>query len=71
MHAMFYASMFRCWQLVRILVRTKHPCLSVRSHIFLQVSMAPRAGSGGPLALVLAPTAAMVLSGAPPVVDGA
>jgi hypothetical protein len=29
MYAMYYASMLRYWQLIRIQVRTKHPCLRV------------------------------------------
>jgi hypothetical protein len=32
MYAMYYASMIRCWQLIRILVRTNHPCLRVGRH---------------------------------------
>jgi hypothetical protein len=32
MYAMYYAPMFQCWQLVRILVRTNHPCLRVGHH---------------------------------------
>jgi hypothetical protein len=32
MYVMYYASMPRCWQLIRILVRTNHPYLSVRRH---------------------------------------
>jgi hypothetical protein len=32
MYAMHYLSMLRCWQLVRILVRTNHPCLRVGHH---------------------------------------
>jgi hypothetical protein len=28
----YYASMFRCWHLVWILVRTDHPCLGLRCH---------------------------------------
>jgi hypothetical protein len=32
MYAMYYVSMPRCWQLVRILARTNHPCLSVGRH---------------------------------------
>jgi hypothetical protein len=32
MYAMHYASMLRCWQLVKILVRTNHPCLRVGCH---------------------------------------
>jgi hypothetical protein len=32
MYAMYYASMLRCWQLVRILVRTNHPYLWVECH---------------------------------------
>jgi hypothetical protein len=33
MYAMYYASMLRCWQLVRILVRTNHHCLRVGRHM--------------------------------------
>jgi hypothetical protein len=32
MYAMYYVSMLRCWQLVRILVGTGHPCLWVGHH---------------------------------------
>jgi hypothetical protein len=32
MYAMYYASIFRCWQLVRTLVRTNHPYLRVGRH---------------------------------------
>jgi hypothetical protein len=32
MYAMYYASMLQCWQLIRILVRTNHPCLRVGRH---------------------------------------
>jgi hypothetical protein len=32
MYVMYYASILRCWQLVRILVRTNHPCLRVERH---------------------------------------
>jgi hypothetical protein len=32
MYVMYYASMLRCWQLVRILVRTNHPFLRVGHH---------------------------------------
>jgi hypothetical protein len=32
MYAMYYASMLQCWQLVRILVGTNYPCLSVGCH---------------------------------------
>jgi hypothetical protein len=32
MYVMYYVSMLRCWQLVRILVRTNHPCLRVGRH---------------------------------------
>jgi hypothetical protein len=28
----YYVSMLRCWHLVRILVRTDHPCLGVGCH---------------------------------------
>jgi hypothetical protein len=30
----YYASMLQCWHLVRILVRTDHPCLGVVCHRF-------------------------------------
>jgi hypothetical protein len=33
MYVMYYASILRCWQLVRILVRTNHPCLRVGCHM--------------------------------------
>jgi hypothetical protein len=36
MYAMYYASMLQCWQLVRILVRTNHPCLRVECHSWYQ-----------------------------------
>jgi hypothetical protein len=41
---MYYAVMFRYWQLVRILVRTNHPYLRVRWHIWYQslTSIIPR-----------------------------
>jgi hypothetical protein len=29
MYAMYYMLILQCWQLVRILVRTNHPCLRV------------------------------------------
>jgi hypothetical protein len=32
MYAMYYASMLRYWQLIRIMVRTNHPCLRVGHH---------------------------------------
>jgi hypothetical protein len=32
MYVMYYVSMFRCWQLIRILVKTNHPCLRVGRH---------------------------------------
>jgi hypothetical protein len=32
MYVMYYMSMFRCCQLIRILVRNNHHCLSVRHH---------------------------------------
>jgi hypothetical protein len=34
MYVMYYASMLRCWQLVRILVRTNHPYLRVGRHTY-------------------------------------
>jgi hypothetical protein len=37
MYGMYYASMLRCWQLVRILVRTNHPCLRVGCHRWVLV----------------------------------
>jgi hypothetical protein len=33
MYAMYYVSMLRWWQFIRILVRTNHPCLRVGRHI--------------------------------------
>jgi hypothetical protein len=36
MYAMYYASMLRCYQLIRILVRTNHPCLRVGCHSWYQ-----------------------------------
>jgi hypothetical protein len=43
MYAMYYASMVRCWQLVRILVWTNHPHLRVgrlsSPRILLQVAL--------------------------------
>jgi hypothetical protein len=32
MYAVYYASMLRCWQLIRILVRTNYPSLRVGCH---------------------------------------
>jgi hypothetical protein len=32
MCVMYYASMLRCWQLIRILVRTNYPFLRVGCH---------------------------------------
>jgi hypothetical protein len=32
MYVMYYASTLRCWQLIRILVRTNHPYLRVGCH---------------------------------------
>jgi hypothetical protein len=32
MYVMYYMSMFQCCQLIRILVRNNHHCLSVRHH---------------------------------------
>jgi hypothetical protein len=32
MYVMHYASILQCWQLVRILIRTNHPCLRVECH---------------------------------------
>jgi hypothetical protein len=32
MYAMYYASMLRCWQPIRILIRTNHPYLRVGCH---------------------------------------
>jgi hypothetical protein len=32
MYVMYYASMLQYWQLIRILVRTNHPCLRVGRH---------------------------------------
>jgi hypothetical protein len=39
MYVMYYASMFQCWQLVRILVRTNHHCLRVGYHSWYQSLM--------------------------------
>jgi hypothetical protein len=36
MYAMYYASMLWCWQLIRILVRTNHLCLTVGCHSWYQ-----------------------------------
>jgi hypothetical protein len=36
MYVMYYVSMIRCWQLVRILVRTNHPCLRVGHYSWYQ-----------------------------------
>jgi hypothetical protein len=36
MYAMYYASMLRCWQLIRILIRTNHPYLRVERHSWYQ-----------------------------------
>jgi hypothetical protein len=36
MYAMYYVSMLRCWQPVRILVRTNYPCLRVGCHNWYQ-----------------------------------
>jgi hypothetical protein len=36
MYVMYYASMPRCWQLVRILVRTNHHCLRVGRYSWYQ-----------------------------------
>jgi hypothetical protein len=32
MYVMYCALMLQCWQLIRILVRTNHPCLRVGRH---------------------------------------
>jgi hypothetical protein len=37
----YYASMLRRWQLIRILVRTNHPCLRVGHHNVLFTLMLP------------------------------
>jgi hypothetical protein len=44
MYVMYYASMIRCWQLIRILVRTNHPGLRVGRHSWYQslTSIVPR-----------------------------
>jgi hypothetical protein len=39
MYVMYYASMLRCWQLVRILFMTNHPCLMVGHHSWYQSLM--------------------------------
>jgi hypothetical protein len=36
MYARYYASVLRCWQLIRILVRTNHPCLRVGHYSWYQ-----------------------------------
>jgi hypothetical protein len=36
MYAIYYVSMLWCWQLIRILVRTNHPCLRVGCHSWYQ-----------------------------------
>jgi hypothetical protein len=33
MYAMYYVSTLWCWQLIRILVRTNHPCSRVGCHM--------------------------------------
>jgi hypothetical protein len=44
MYVMYYTSMLRCWQLVRILVMTNHPYLRVGCHSWYQsiTSVIPR-----------------------------
>jgi hypothetical protein len=37
MYVMYYASMHWCWQLIKILVRTNHPCLRVGCHIHKRI----------------------------------
>jgi hypothetical protein len=32
MYVIYYVPMLQCWQLVRILVKTNHPCLRVGYH---------------------------------------
>jgi hypothetical protein len=32
MYVIYYVPMLQCWQLVRILVKTNHPCLMVGCH---------------------------------------
>jgi hypothetical protein len=39
MYVMYYAPMLRCWQLVRILVKTNHLCLRVGHHILVGVDL--------------------------------
>jgi hypothetical protein len=39
MYVMYYASMLQCWQLVRILLRTKHPFLRVGCHTMAHLFM--------------------------------
>jgi hypothetical protein len=36
MYVMYYVTMLRCWQFVRILVNTNHPCLRVGRHRWYQ-----------------------------------
>jgi hypothetical protein len=36
MYVMYYASMLQCWQLIRILVRTNHPCLRVGHNRYVE-----------------------------------
>jgi hypothetical protein len=36
MYAIYYASMLRCWQLIRIMIRTNNPCLRVEHHSWYQ-----------------------------------
>jgi hypothetical protein len=39
MYVMYYTSLLRCWQLVRILVRTDNPYLRVGCHSWYQSLM--------------------------------
>jgi hypothetical protein len=39
MYVMYYASMLRCWQLIRIMIKTNHPCLRVGHHSWYQSLM--------------------------------
>jgi hypothetical protein len=52
MDVMYYASKLQCWQLVCILVKTSHPCLSVGCHIHHHPPphLRPAVGGSPPLA---------------------
>jgi hypothetical protein len=36
MYVMYYAPMLWCWQLIRFLIKTNHPCLRVGHHSWYQ-----------------------------------